>query len=138
MIVLDTNILVRAIATEADARSATKAQQLRAQKLLSSGQDMYVPITVIEELEWVLRGAYDMPRKDIAAVLDDMLSVENITVDRAAAVSQAVEWYRQGLDFSDALHLAQAGLCSGLATFDARFAKASRRLGLRPPVSIPV
>lgn len=137
MIALDTNILVRAIATETDARSATKAQQLRAQKLLSSDQDLYVPITVIEELEWVLRGAYDMPRKDIAAVLDDMLSVENITVDRAAAVSQAVEWYRQGLDFSDALHLAQAASCSGLATFDARFAKASRRLGLRPPVTIP-
>lgn len=137
MIALDTNILVRAIATEVNAGSATKAQQLRAQNLLSSGQDMYVPITVIEELEWVLRGAYDMPRKDIAAVIDDMLSVENMTVDRAAAVSQAVEWYRQGLDFSDALHLAQAGLCSGLVTFDTRFAKASRRLGLRPPVTTP-
>jgi predicted nucleic-acid-binding protein len=137
VIALDTNILVRAIAAEADASSATKAQQLRAQKLLASGQDMYVPITVIEELEWVLRGAYDMPRKDIAAVLDDLLAIENFTVDRAAAVGQAVEWYRQGLDFSDALHLAQAGLCGGLATFDTRFAKASRRLGLRPPVTIP-
>lgn len=137
MIALDTNILARVIATEVDAGSAAKSQQLRAQNLLSSGQDMYVPITVIEELEWVLRGAYDMPRKNIAAVLDDMLSVENITIDRAAAVSQAVAWYRQGLDFSDALHLAQAGLCSGLATFDTRFAKASRRLGLRPPVTIP-
>ena len=137
MIALDTNILVRAIATEVGADSAGKSQQVRAQQLLSSGQDMYVPITVIVELEWVLRGAYEMPRRDIAAVLDDMLCVENITVDRAAAVSQAVEWYRQGLDFSDALHLAQAGLCSGLATFDIRFAKVSRRLGLQPPVTIP-
>ena len=137
MIALDTNILVRAIATEVGADSASKSQQVRAQHLLSSGQDMYVSITVIVELEWVLRGAYEMPRSDIAAVLDDMLCVENITVDRAAAVSQAVEWYRQGLDFSDALHLAQAGLCSGLATFDIRFAKVSRRLGLQPPVTIP-
>ena len=137
MIALDTNILARAIATEVGAGSATKAQELRAKKLLSSGQDMYVPITVIVELEWVLRGAYDMPRKDIAAVFDDMLSIENITVDRAAAVTQAVDWYRHGLDFSDALHLAQAGLCSGLATFDTRFARASRRLGLRPPVTTP-
>lgn len=137
MIALDTNILVRAIATEVDAGSATKAQQFRAKKLLSSGQELYVPITVVEELEWVLRGAYDVPRKNIADVLDDLLTVGNITVDRAAAVGQAVAWYRRGMDFSDALHLAQAGLCNGLATFDARFAKVSRRLGLQPPVSMP-
>ncbi len=137
MIALDTNILARAIATEFDADSATQAQQRCAQNLLSSGQEMYVPITVIEELEWVLRGAYDMPREDIASVLDDMLSVQNIVVDRAAAVGQAVEWYRQGLDFSDGLHLAQAGLCAGFATFDTQFVKASRRLGLQPPVAIP-
>ena len=50
MIALDTNILARAIATEVDAGSATKAQQVRAQNLLSSGQDMYVPITPVREI----------------------------------------------------------------------------------------
>jgi predicted nucleic-acid-binding protein len=137
VIALDTNILARAIVAEVDADSATKAQQRRAKNLLLSGQEMFVPITVIEELEWVLRGAYDMSRKDIAAVLDDLLCVGNIIVDRAAAVGQAVGWYRQGVDFSDALHLAQAGACAGFATFDVGFAKASRRLGLQPPVAIP-
>jgi hypothetical protein len=84
-----------------------------------------------------VRGAYGMPPDDIAAVFEDMLAVENLTVDRAAAVGQALVWYRQGLDFSDALHLAQSGLCSGLATFDARFVKTARRLGLDPQVSAP-
>jgi len=97
-----------------------------------------VPVTVIEELEWVLRGAYDMPPDDIANVFEDMLAVENLTIDRAAAVSQALVWYRQGVGFSDALHLAQSGLCDGLATFDARFAKTARRLGLKPEVLAPV
>ena len=137
MIALDTNVLARAIAAEVDADAATKAQRRRAQALLSSGQQLFVPVTVIEELEWVLRGAYRMPPEDIAAVFEDMLAVDNLTVDRAAAVSQALAWYRQGLDFSDALHLAQSGLCSGLATFDTRFAKTSRRLGLEPEVSAP-
>ena len=138
MIALDTNILARAIAAEIDADAATKAQRKRAQALLSSGNQLFVPITVIEELEWVLRGAYGMAPDGIAALFEDMLAVENLTVDRAAAVGQAIAWYRQGLDFSDALHLAQSGLCEGLATFDARFAKAARRLGLEPPVSAPV
>lgn len=136
MIALDTNVLARAIAVEMDADAATKAQRKRAQALLSSGQ-LFVPVTVIEELEWVLRGAYGMPAQDIAAVFEDMLAVENLTVDRAAAVSQALAWYRRGLDFSDALHLAQSGLCSGLATFDTRLAKTAGRLGLEPPVSAP-
>ncbi len=96
-----------------------------------------MPVTVIEELEWVLRGAYDMPPDQIAALFEDMLTVENLTVDRVAAVSQAVAWYRQGFVFSDALHPAQSGLCTGLATFDGRFSKAAHRLGLEPPVASP-
>jgi len=137
VIALDTNVLARAIAAELDADAATKAQRKRAQALLSSGRQLFVPVTVIEELEWVLRGAYGMPSEDIAAVFEDMLAVENLTVDRAAAVSQALAWYRQGLDFSDALHLAQSGLCAGLATFDTRYAKTARRLGLQPQVAAP-
>ena len=69
--------------------------------------------------------------------MKDLLRVENLTVDRTAAVGQALVWYRQGLDFSDALHLAQSGLCNGLATFDARFVKTARRLGLQPQVLAP-
>lgn len=137
MIALDTNVLARAIASEIDADAATKDQRTRAQSLLSSGRQLFVPITVIEELEWVLRGAYGMPPDEIAALFEDMLVVETLSVDRAAAVSQALAWYREGLDFSDALHLAQSGLCTGLATFDTRFAKTARRLGLGPPVAAP-
>lgn len=137
MIALDTNVLARAIAHEIDADAATKAQRKRAQTLLASDQQLFVPITVIEELEWVLRGAYGMPPADIAAVFEDMLAVENLTIDRAAAVSQALAGYRRGLDFSDALHLAQSGLCTGLASFDTRFVKTARKLGLEPEVSAP-
>ena len=80
MIALDTNVLARAIATEIDADAATKAQRKRAQALLSSGQQLFVPVTVIEELEWVLRGAYDMAPDDIAAVFEDMLAIETLTI----------------------------------------------------------
>ena len=136
MISLDTNILARAIVDEVNADAATQAQQQRAQALLDSGQALFIPVTVLEELEWVLRGVYEMPHEEVAAVFDDMLAVENLVLDRAAAVKQAVEWYRRGLDFSDALHLAQSGLCAGLATFDARFAKWAQRLDLQPPVKV--
>lgn len=138
MIALDTNVLARAIAAEANADAATRRQQERARALLASRQELFVPITVMQELEWVLRYSYQMPCDDIAALFEDMLAVENITVDRTAAVAQAIAGYRRGLDFSDALHLAQSGLCTSLASFDSRFTKTSGRLGLKPSVSAPV
>ena len=137
MISLDTNVLVRAIADEIDADATTTAQRKRAQALLSSGRQLFVSITVILKLELVLRGAYDMPSDEIASLFEDMIKVENLTIDRVGAVSQAIAWYRQELDFSDALHMAQSGLCAGLATFDEQFLKAARRLNLKSPVSAP-
>ena len=137
MIALDTNVLVRAIASEPDADATAKSQARKARNLLSSGRDLFVPVTVVIELEWVMRSVYAMSREELASVFDDLLAVENIKVDRAGAVSQALSWYREGLDFSDALHLAQSALCAGMATFDARFAKAARRLKLKPEVMTP-
>ncbi len=134
MIALDTNILARAIIEEADADVATLEQQQAARALLSTGQALFLPVTVIEELEWVLRGVYELPEAEVLALLEDLLAIDNLVVDRAAAVAQALAGLRQGMDFSDALHLAQAGHCSHLATFDARFRKLAERLGLRPPV----
>ena len=137
MIALDTNILARAIAEEVVADAATLRQQQQPRALLSSGQAFFVPVTVVLELEWVLRGAYGMTSPDVAAVLEDLLAVEGLTIDRGAAVSQALQAYRAGMDLADALHLAQSGLCRGLATFDVRFVKAARRLGLKPIVQTP-
>lgn len=137
MIALDTNVLARAIVTEMDADVATLAQQRDARAFLSSGADLFVPVTVTQELEWVLRSAYDMPAGDIANLFDDLLAVDNIAVDRAAAVAQAIDGYRRGLDFSDSLHLALSAACESLASFDSGFVKTSRRLGLKPVVGAP-
>lgn len=137
MIALDTNILARAIAEEADADAVTLRQQRQARALLSSGQPLFVPVTVVLELEWVLRGAYGMPVADVAAVLEDLLSIESLTVDRAGAVARALKHYVAGLDFADALHLAHAGVCGSLATFNRRFANKARKQGLSPPVQVP-
>jgi predicted nucleic-acid-binding protein len=50
MIALDTKVLARAIVEEADADAATLAQQQAARALLSAGQALFLPVTVIEEL----------------------------------------------------------------------------------------
>jgi len=137
VIALDTNILTRAIVDEADADAETDAQQRQARALLASGKALFVPVTVMEELEWVLRGVYDLPAQEVAALFEDLLAIDHITVDRASAVRQALDWHRQGVDFSDALHLAQAGLCTAMASFDVRFTKLGAPFGPVPTVLSP-
>jgi predicted nucleic-acid-binding protein len=137
VIALDTNILIRALIEEEQPNAHTVKQQKSARALLSSQEVLFVPITAVLELASVLESVYEVAREEVADVLSDLTEVENLLVDRATAVDLAVQWYRRGLDFADALHLALSGLCRELATFDDRFAKRATRLGLRPPISAP-
>jgi predicted nucleic-acid-binding protein len=134
MIALDTNILARAIVEEAQPDAATLRQQRSARDLLASEKALFVPVIVVQELEWVLRAIYGLRREVILELLEDLLLIENMTVDRATAVAFAIGACRKGVDFSDALHLAQSRQCHQMASFDAQFRKLGKRLNLEPEV----
>jgi predicted nucleic-acid-binding protein len=53
---LDTNVLVRLLVID----DLVQAEQVAA--LIDASEACFVPITVALELEWVLRGAYKLPR----------------------------------------------------------------------------
>ncbi|HLB16634.1 MAG TPA: type II toxin-antitoxin system VapC family toxin [Burkholderiales bacterium] len=136
MIALDTNVLARFyIEDEADAES--RRQRAIARAVLASDRKFFVPLTVVQELEWVMRGAYGFARDETTKVLDHLLDLPNLDVDAAAAVRQATEWHRRGLDFSDALHLALSASRSELATFDRKVVMKVARLRAKPPASAP-
>lgn len=136
MIALDTNVLARFyVEDETDAES--KRQRTVARSVLVSNREFFVPLTVIQELEWVIRGAYGFRRSEAVKVFDHLLNLPNVEVDAATAVREATEWHRRGLDFSDALHMALAASCVELATFDRSLTKKADRLGVRPPASAP-
>lgn len=137
MIAVDTNILARAVVRETNPDELTVKQVASAFSLLDSGEQIFIPVTAIQELEWVLRGAYDMQTADIASIFEDILAVDSFVIDRAAAVANATKLYRLGFDFSDALHWSQSGLCANFASFDLRFAKIAAANGLQPSVTSP-
>jgi predicted nucleic-acid-binding protein len=125
---LDTNVLVRALVQD-DA-----AQGRRAQACLSA-QPVYVPVTVILELEWVLRSRYGYSPKAIADAMEKLAILENAVVGEQAAVVAAARKMRQGWGFADALHHALAAGCDDFATFDANLARrAGRDVSTAPPV----
>lgn len=80
------------------------------------------------ETEWVLRGAYDKSRSEIAQAFRTLLAYENVQLDRRALVLQVIEQYASGFDFADALHHAAAGDLK-MKTFDGKFIKLSNRMG---------
>ncbi len=127
MISLDTNLLARLLLRD-DAR-----QYNRARELLSQQRDYTAPITVVQELVWVLE-VNDCAREDIAHGLELLLGLPNFKPQQPEALRQALSWYAQGLDFADALHLALSQGCEELATFDKAFAKQSNKLKTSPQV----
>ena len=137
MIALDTNILARYYVLDA-ADAESPKQHARVVKLLSGAGKFFVAKTVLLEFEWVLRGFYNRDRKEILAVLDHLRGLPMLRLEDAEAVGDAIESYRGGLDFADALHLASSGQCEKFVTFDDRgFARPATRMKRKPPVTLP-
>jgi predicted nucleic-acid-binding protein len=135
---LDTNILARYYVEEDAPSHATRAQRETARRLLEHGGGVFVPKTVLLELEWVLRGVYRLPRRDVVRAFEHLLGLPNVEVEDRSGVSSALANLRSGLDFADALHHASSKACTAFLTFDGRrFVRRARRLALTPPVRVP-
>lgn len=98
---------------------------------------MFEPLTVILELEWVMRGFYELPPETFCQTVEHLLGMPHVTVERWETVKDAVDLHRQGLDFADALHWVSSAPCTTLMTFDERrFARRTRRVSRLPAVRL--
>lgn len=135
MLALDTNVLARYYVREG---GTAQEQEAVARLTLERGTQLFVAKTVVLEFEWVLRGVYGHPPKDVCRVLEHLLSLAHIEVEDRAAVEAALANLRKGLGFADALHHASSRACEALLTFDDRgFVRKARRLSITPPVRRP-
>ncbi len=130
---LDTNVLARFFIDDADDAQAAKQ---RPSAVAALSERAFVAVTVLMELEWVMRGFYGLPPTDISRVLRALSSIEHITLEDRSTVLMALDAFDQGLDFADALHMARSSRASGFATFDRRLAKRAKDLALSPPVEL--
>ena len=137
MIALDTNILARFyVADPADPESAK--QRRIAHRLLAESPQLFVPLTVILELEWVLRAFYGFADDDFVRVVKHLLGLPNVSVEEWPRIADALAWHKDGLDFADALHLLASSHCTQFMSFDdRRFARRAKRLGVTPRVVVP-
>jgi predicted nucleic-acid-binding protein len=137
MIALDTNILARFYVDDLADPEALRQRPI-ARRILTESLGLYVPLTVILELEWVLRAFYGFASKDFVLVVRHLLGLPNVSVEEWPRISDALAWHEQGLDFADALHLLASSHCSEFLSFDnRRFARRAKRLGTTPTVVVP-
>lgn len=136
MIAVDTNVLARFYCDD-PADPEARRQRPAARRIITGSPALFVALSVVLELEWVMRGFYELVPQQVCSVLEHLLGMSHVTVERWEIVKDAIDLHRQGIDFADALHWASSRGCDSFLSFDKALVRGSTRLGLGPPISLP-
>ncbi|HEX4481858.1 MAG TPA: type II toxin-antitoxin system VapC family toxin [Rudaea sp.] len=123
MIGIDTNVLARYI-TQDDERQGRLARRFLETQLTAESPG-FVNHVVLCELVWVFETAYDYSREQIARALQRLFESAFVRFESSQIVWRAVEMYRQGQGFADAMlvQVNEASGCDFTLTFDKRASK---------------
>jgi|688.fasta_scaffold688200_2 predicted nucleic-acid-binding protein len=130
MLALDTNVLVRYLVQDDAVQSAKAAQAIEA---LTPNHPGFISCIVLCEVNWVLKTAYKLGKKERIEILQRILSVSVFEIERLACCAKALRRYGQELaDFSDYLihEIAKEAGYPTVLTFDANAQKSE---GFRQP-----
>lgn len=118
MISLDTNVIVRFLTGD------DQAQFEKATALFST-ENIIITASVILECEWVLRYAYQFKQPEITTAFQSLFGLPNVRLEEPLVISNAIDWHQNGMDFADALHLAQSKDAEAFVTFDKKLIKSA-------------
>lgn len=122
---VDTSIIVRTLLRDDPVQSPIAARLM--------AERVFIPLTVLQEVGWVLRSRYRLPHAMIADTLGDL--VDTHSVADVPFIRRAIARYRAGADLADMLHLAASRNTDGFATFDRALAAEA---GDGAPVAVEV
>ena len=104
---LDTNVLVRFLVQDDPVQGAAATRLI--QGGVQVGGALFVPVTVLLELEWVLRSAFGFDKAAVMQALFGLLGSFELAFESEGAVEAALGNYADGkADFADCLHAALA------------------------------
>jgi len=121
---LDTNILVRYVVQDDSAQLAAAKRLIT--RCVEEGQSLFVPVTVMLELEWVLRSSFEFGKDDVIQVVSSLLSAVELSFESERALEVALHLFRESTaEFADCVHVALASQAGEqpLWTFDKRAAR---------------
>lgn len=121
----DTNILARFMLDDDPVQSPIARDVVKA--------GVFVPLTVLLELGWMLQSRYGMERGHLASSLLDLFDVPGVVLDDDDAVRSAVAAFAKSGDFADHIHLVAAKGVEAFVTFDRGLVA---NMGIGVPVEI--
>ena len=106
MAALDTNVLVRYLVS--DDKKQFKVAKEFIEGSASDG-NLFVPISVVIELEWVLRSLYDLDKDSMLELFSRLLESSELKFQEEPSLEIALSLYSENnTDFADCLHAASA------------------------------
>lgn len=119
---VDTNVIVRLLTGDEPGQSE------KARAILKK-PDVFVPDTVMLESEWVLRHAYGFETTAIHDAFSKLCGLPNVILPNPHRMLTALQWYADGMDFADALHLAASQGCRVFFSFDRKLVRKAEGRG---------
>lgn len=116
---IDTTVVVRFL-------TADDAREFKAARAVIEAGEIFIPVIVCLETEWVLRSAYGFTPQEIAGGLRALAGLPGVFVEEPAILAATLDRMAGGMDFADALHLAKSAGCAAFLTFDRKLAKAAK------------
>lgn len=109
MLTIDTNIVVRYL-TDDHPKQSPRA------RALVDGQPVLVSLTVMHEVELVLRSSYGFRRAVVPRVMRSFAGLPTVKVEDGAVAATALDLAESGVDFTDAPPLGMASHCEDMAS----------------------
>jgi len=113
---IDTNLIVRFLTRDDEA-------QYQISRSLFEQKSLYVSESVLLETAWVLRAVYEFSASAVVESLRKLFGLPNVYLDDELKIARILDWHEQGLDFADAMHLANSQSRETLLTFDDKFVR---------------
>ena len=123
MYALDTNVIIRYLVQD-DKKQAQKASDFI--ENLNDDNLGFISCIVLCEINWVLKTAYKVPKKQCIEVLNNIVSIANFEIENLDCCLAALRHYKSGqADFSDYLiqSISQLKGCNSVITFDKKALK---------------
>lgn len=123
MLAVDTNVLLRLLVDDPDAR----AQCERARARVKEEERVFVPFVAVIETIWVLTAKYGFTRKEILKVFAQLLENERYQIANGKVFGDALTSFLSvSVDFADcAIHAEAQNEGAGLLTFDRKLERLS-------------
>lgn len=126
MIALDSNVLIRYIAQDDPVQSPQATAII--DSALSRQECIFIPVVVLCETVWVLRGYYKLSKQKIVQVLEALTAEKGFEIEACPEIMRALADYRKNSgDFADYVigHISRRSGCTAVYTFDNKLKRSS-------------